>query len=154
MKHSIFTILILLPILAFASNHKKNALNFDGLTVGSAKTSEINSDCGCSFFTPPGKRRKGLEVLQWVDGESAHMFIDKHLVNLNLETSIPFVSHLHQNISVSLKGDGLLVTGKLSSTFVCPVNSESCEKTEYTGTLDVKKGRKLASFPVWGSCGC
>ena len=154
MIHTIFTILILLSTWASASANNRVTLDYNGLTVGSLMKSEINNDCGCSFFTPPDKKGNGSEVLQWADGESAHMFIDKHLVSLNVETSMPYVSHLNQHVSLFLKGTGIEVTGKLSSSFVCPVSSESCEVTEFTGTLHVKKGKKSASVQVWGSCGC
>lgn len=156
MKHTILIILMLLPTLAFASHHQRVSLDVNGITVGSLMQSEIHDDCGCAFYTPVNKKDKGAEILQWVDEDdgSAHMFIDNHLVNLDLEDSIPLVSQLHQKASFMLKGDNLKVTGKLSSSYICPVTAESCEETDFTGTLHVKKGNKSASIPVWGSCGC
>lgn len=82
------------------------------------------------------------------------MFIDGQLVRLKLEKAVPSSGNVGEHLALTLSAPATTVRADLVTSWTCPKDSESCEVTEYLGTVTVISGTKSGSLEVWGACGC
>lgn len=154
MRRVLLTAGLMLAITTFAGDSPRRTYQFDGLTFGELSKDEIVYGCGCSFHHPPSAKARANPLIQWELGELASMHLDGLLEKLEPAKSCFENSGLGKVESCALTGPGLTADISARTSWVCPVDSESCEVTEYTGTMTVSKGGKRATIPVWGACGC
>jgi hypothetical protein len=145
---------LLLPSLVAAEDAKRSLHRFDPFVVGTLLSSEINYGCGCGFYYPPAKKGEGFLLTQWELGEPASMFVDGQLIKLNVEEGASSATRIGEKEVFSLHSPVLSAKASLTCSWVCPVGQESCEVTEYVGTLHLASKRGRTSIPVWASCGC
>jgi len=145
---------LLVAISAFAGDASRRTYQFGGLTLGELLKEDIAYGCGCSFHYPPSSKAESNPLIQWELGESASMHIDGRLEILTPDEGCFSTGELGKPESCHFQGRSVTADISATTTWTCPADNESCEVTEYTGTLRVSKGSLRASVPVWGACGC
>ena len=114
---------------------------------------EAGGNCGCYFYLQDKPRAEGF-VLYWGFGdEHAVMKINGNLTKLDIvEEHISY--KIGQDTTFKLKGDTVTANGSCKVSGVCPPESESCEITNYKGTLIVANSSQETTISIKGVCGC
>jgi hypothetical protein len=149
-------LLLLIVVLGTVSaqNASKRSL------VGRLKNTAIAKGCGCYFQNrgTPRNERYYLFFSPIEDAEkTAWMNIEARDVKLTLVRKTdprgrPRVGSMSTRRYVA---DDISVEATYIATKVCPPDHiESCESTDYSATLVVRKGAQVQKVKVVGGCGC
>lgn len=126
----------------------------DSLIVNSmVEFKEAGGDCGCYFYLQDKPKDEGF-ILYWAFGDKqAEMKINGELTKLDiLEEKLSF--KLGQDATFKLKGAAVNVNGTCKVSGICPPESESCEVTDYKGSLYLNSSSQEVTIPIDGVCGC
>jgi hypothetical protein len=129
------------------------------ITISPLKKEDINYGCGCSFHYPIQQKEKGVQILQWEEGEKASLRLNGSLERLDVVGATQ-THRLKNRVSVgdrtvfSLAGPSVKVTADCTIMWICPPKSEGCEVTRYRARLEITSEKGNASIPAWGECGC
>lgn len=143
---------------------ERKFVEINNVELGSLLYKERSSGCSCSFHLPgeafvPFDSPYGeqMRVLEWElgAGEIAYIHLNGKSKKLKLVKEVEDEEYkLGSKVSYFLEGKGIKVTVKGVTDFVCPSNSESCERTGYAGNLYIKTKQISSVIPMEGGCGC
>lgn len=144
------TPIIFALLLASMHSHASDQL----LTINPMiKYKEAGGDCGCYFYMQEKPENEGF-ILYWgFRDKHAAMKINGKLTKLDIvEQNISY--KLGQDTTFKLKSGLISANGSCKVAGVCPPESESCEITDYRGTLVVSNSSQEKRVPIKGVCGC
>jgi hypothetical protein len=112
--------------------------------------------CGCGYSAET--KSESLSLLQSkFSFNNPKMYIDNKLVSVK-PISVQDLPHNPKigDSFIQIYGYGSSeIIFKNVVTFVCPLDSESCEVTKFKSTLSITKGScKVKNIEVIGDCGC
>lgn len=148
--------LCMVATMAHSTEPARKNYMFADANIGTLLRSEIEFGCGCSVNYPPSENQT-LEsiILQWSLGSLARMFVNGELRTLKVHGSaLPHASKVGHLEKLTFTSPTLNAEVSLKATWVCPVESEDCEVTRYTGVLKLVSKSASVEIPVSASCGC
>jgi hypothetical protein len=140
---------------AFAADTPRRAIAVGPLTIYGLVEGDFEYGCGLSVYTPASAGLKGTLVADWPVGESFRIFTDGGLQSLPVQRDFGRRAARVGQAETLVFGDATRSAKlTLKTTWVCPQNSESCEVTEYVGTLRLAVAGRTGRIPVYVSFGC
>lgn len=127
--------------------------------VARLKNNAVADGCGCYFQYRGVPRNQQYYVFFSSiedDEKAAWMNIDGQDVKLTLarKTDPKGSVRVGSRSTRRYVADDISVDATYVATKVCGRNDESCESTDYSATLVVKKGAKMQTVKAVGGCGC